>query len=70
MQKICLHPEISQMNHEGAQNELNAPLCLSVSSLTWPWNSDHVVLKLNIRTSASPRREQSDLASGTLTMWF
>ena len=34
------------------------------------WNSDHVVLKLNIRTSASPRREQSDLTSGTLTMWF
>ena len=34
------------------------------------WNSDHVVLKLSIRTSASPRQEQSDLASGTLTMWF
>ena len=33
------------------------------------WNSDHVVLKLSIRTSASPWREQSDLASGTLTMW-
>ena len=34
------------------------------------WNSEHVVLKFNIRTLASSRREQSDLASGTLTMWF
>ena len=29
-----------------------------------------MVLELSIRTSASPRRKQSDLASGTLTMWF
>ena len=38
------------------------------------WGGDEtltrVVLKSSIRTSASPRREQSDLASGTLTMWF
>jgi len=29
-----------------------------------------VVLKFIIPTSALPWREQSDLASGTLTMWF
>ena len=29
-----------------------------------------MVLKLSIRTSASPRREQSGLPSETLTMWF
>ena len=34
------------------------------------WTSDHVVLNSSIRTLASPRLEQSDLASGTLTMWF
>ena len=31
---------------------------------------NNVVLKLSIRTSASPRREQSDLVYGTLIMWF
>ena len=38
------------------------------------WGGDetltHVVLNSNIRTSALPRREYSDLVSGTLTMGF
>ena len=36
------------------------------------WGGDETLTKwfLSIRTSASPRQEQSDLASGTLTMWF
>ena len=38
----------------------NAHNCLGPNLERW-WNSDHVVLKLSIRTSASPRREQSDL---------
>ena len=47
----------------------NAHNCFGLTLGRW-WNSDHVVLKLSIRTSASPWREQSELASGTLTKCF
>ena len=47
------------------------PRCTNALNCFGPTlGSDHGVLKLNIRTSALPRQEQSDLASGTMTMWF
>ena len=56
----------------GGDETLNTHLgfALAGAILLGIWNYDQVVLKSNICTSAWPRREQSDMALGTLTMWF